>query len=143
MEPQFSSPDASGERQLPPRGEQFAPQQPERPAPAGPERQDETRERATGAGRGDTPPPLAQPVPLPPPVPAAPPAATPSVGPATGSPATAADDDLIEKEWVDKAKQIISETRQDPYMQEQQVNKLQADYLQKRYGKTINESDSE
>jgi hypothetical protein len=55
------------------------------------------------------------------------------------SPATAADDDLIEKEWVDKAKQIIAETRDDPHSREKAVNKLQADYLRKRYGKELGE----
>lgn len=56
------------------------------------------------------------------------------------SPATASDEDLIEKEWVDKAKQIISTTKQDPYKQERQVGQLQADYLRKRYGKELGSS---
>jgi hypothetical protein len=54
-----------------------------------------------------------------------------------GNPAVAADDDLIEKEWVDKAKQIITETRDDPAAREKQVGRLQADYLKKRYGKEL------
>ena len=49
----------------------------------------------------------------------------------------AGDDDLIEKEWVDKAKKIIEQTRSDPYNQEKQVSKLQADYIKKRYGKDV------
>lgn len=53
------------------------------------------------------------------------------------NPVIAADDDLIEKEWVDKAKKIIAETRDDPYRREQEVSKLQADYLRKRYGREI------
>jgi len=52
-------------------------------------------------------------------------------------PTLAADDDLIEKEWVDKAKKIITNTRDDPYQREQEINKLQADYLRKRYGKEL------
>lgn len=52
-------------------------------------------------------------------------------------PAVAADDDLIEKEWVDKAKQIISQTKDDPAEREKQVGRLQADYLRKRYGKEL------
>ncbi|MEP6710234.1 MAG: hypothetical protein ABJA64_00760, partial [Candidatus Saccharibacteria bacterium] len=35
-----------------------------------------------------------------------------------GSPSIAADDDVIEKEWVDKAKNIISSTRDDPHKRE-------------------------
>ncbi len=56
------------------------------------------------------------------------------------APLTANDDDLIEKEWVDKAKQIIAETKDDPHMREKKVNKLQADYLRKRYGKELGEA---
>lgn len=52
-------------------------------------------------------------------------------------PTIANDDDVIEKEWVDKAKKIIAETRNDPHKRELEVTKLQADYLQKRYGKTL------
>jgi Txe/YoeB family toxin of Txe-Axe toxin-antitoxin module len=49
-----------------------------------------------------------------------------------------ADDvDVLEKEWVEKAKKIVHETKEDPYLQEKEVSKLQSDYLQKRYGKQI------
>ena len=51
------------------------------------------------------------------------------------------DDELIEKEWVDKAKQIIEQTRDDPHARTAQVNALQRDYLQKRYGKVVGTSD--
>jgi hypothetical protein len=57
--------------------------------------------------------------------------------PADGNPATASDEEVIEKEWVDKAKKIITQTKNDPYQQEKEVSKLQADYLKKRYGKDI------
>ena len=56
-------------------------------------------------------------------------------------PSVAADDDLIEKEWVDKAKKIITETRDDPHRREREVGKLQVDYLKKRYGKDLGASD--
>jgi hypothetical protein len=55
-------------------------------------------------------------------------------------PIIANDDDLIEKEWVDRAKKIIIQTKDDPYRREQEVNKLQADYLQKRYGRELGAS---
>lgn len=68
--------------------------------------------------------------------------ATPVTQDATSAnPTIAADDDLIEKEWVDKAKKIIAETKDDPYRREQEVTKLQADYLRKRYGKELGVSD--
>lgn len=53
------------------------------------------------------------------------------------TPLAAKDDDLIEQEWVQKAKKIVAATKDDPYRQEQEVSKLQADYLQKRYGKEV------
>lgn len=55
-------------------------------------------------------------------------------------PLTAADDDLIEKEWVDKAKKIVASTKDDPYKREQEVGRLQEDYLRKRYGKELGEA---
>jgi hypothetical protein len=58
------------------------------------------------------------------------------------TPLAAADDDLIEKEWVDKAKKIVLETKDNPYSQEEKVSQLQADYLKKRYGKDIKLSNS-
>lgn len=57
--------------------------------------------------------------------------------PSDGNPSTASDEEVIEKEWVDKAKKIITQTKDDPYKQEKEVSKLQADYLKKRYGKEI------
>ena len=53
------------------------------------------------------------------------------------NPIVAGDVDLIEKEWVDRAKKIIDQTKSDPHQREQQVNKLQIDYVKKRYGKDI------
>ena len=75
----------------------------------------------------------AQPL-LPTPAPTQP---APTAQPLAGVPLVAADDDLIEKEWVDKAKKIVHETRSDPYAQEHEVSKLQADYIKKRYGKDV------
>jgi hypothetical protein len=49
----------------------------------------------------------------------------------------ASDDDLIEKEWVDRAKSIIAATKDDPYKREQEISKLQIEYIRKRYGRTI------
>lgn len=82
---------------------------------------------------------------LPPPVTLAPVVSTPAEDSddssvATSIPLIANDDDLIEKEWVEKAKQIISETKEDPYRREVEVGKLQADYLRKRYGKELGAS---
>jgi hypothetical protein len=53
------------------------------------------------------------------------------------APAIADDGDVIEKEWVEKAKQIVARTRQDPYNQTKELHKFKAEYMQKRYNKTI------
>lgn len=135
MEPSSPQPNNFPER-APQQGAEYqAPRQAET-APA-PERTIESREQLTGAGVGDAAP--TQAVPLPPPMPAAPAAIKPVVPaqPHDDAPLIAADDDLIEKEWVDKAKKIINETKHDPYLQEQAFAQLQSSYLQKRYGKTI------
>lgn len=52
-------------------------------------------------------------------------------------PSFAADEDLIEKEWVDKSKEIIALTRNDPHDRTDKVNQLQRDYLKKRFGKDL------
>lgn len=53
------------------------------------------------------------------------------------TPAITDDGDLIEKVWVDKAKAIVEHTRDDPYKQSEELTVVKADYLQKRYNKTI------
>lgn len=52
-------------------------------------------------------------------------------------PAEAEDSDLIEREWVDRAKQIVEHTREDPYEQQRALSQMKADYLKKRYNKDI------
>lgn len=52
-------------------------------------------------------------------------------------PPGAEDSDLIEKEWVERAKQIVEHTREDPYEQQRALSEMKADYLKKRYGKDI------
>ena|ERR1700757_306172 len=89
--------------------------------------------------RQAAPPPPPTTVPLPPPPVALPTIQQPSSDDSVG-PSVANDDDLIEKEWVDKAKKIIAETQNDPYRREKEVNRLQIDYLRKRYGKELGTS---
>lgn len=59
------------------------------------------------------------------------------------APPVAADEDVIEKEWVNKAKKVINQTKGDPYAKEREVSKLQADYMQKRYGKQVKMPDEQ
>jgi len=105
---------------------------------SGPERigeQTREREQSPPAERQGGQVPLQPVLPMPMPQQVVPMPVAPQ--PIASNPTIAADDDLIEKEWVDRAKKIIAETRDDPYRREQEVSKLQADYLRKRYGKEI------
>lgn len=53
------------------------------------------------------------------------------------TPPTAEDSDLIEHAWVNQAKHIVASTHDDPYRQQQELKKLRADYIRKRYNKEI------
>jgi hypothetical protein len=52
-------------------------------------------------------------------------------------PEVAADSDLIEKEWVIKAKQIVLHTKDDPHEQSRQLTIFKAAYIKQRYNRTI------
>lgn len=56
-------------------------------------------------------------------------------------PALADDADLIEKEWVNKAKQIVDKTKTNPYLQNREISKFKAGYIKKRYNKDIRVSE--
>jgi hypothetical protein len=60
--------------------------------------------------------------------------------PTAGLPA--ADNDLIEKEWVAKAKNIVAQTRSDPHKQKNEMSRVKADYVQKRFNKTLKVDDA-
>lgn len=47
------------------------------------------------------------------------------------------DTDLIEKEWVNKAKQIVEQTKHDPHLQTNEMSKFKAEYQKKRYNKDV------
>jgi hypothetical protein len=65
------------------------------------------------------------------------PQATTAGGQSTATPQIADDTDLIEKEWVEKAKEIVARTANDPHRQNIEMNKFKADYLKKRYNKDL------
>jgi hypothetical protein len=138
MEPKLSAPNRGPEHlpNIPGGNSEYAPSiaSPEKRPEVGYERQ-ETRQEASSAN--------VTALPTLPPVQAQPSAPVDDNGASSNPSATpliAADDDLIEKEWVDKAKAIVIKTKDDPYQREQEVGKLQADYLRKRYGKELGAS---
>ena len=61
--------------------------------------------------------------------------------PADDSHVIAEDNDVIEKEWVDRAKKIISLTSNDPYVEAKEMNKLKATYMKKRFNKELPQVD--
>lgn len=65
------------------------------------------------------------------------PASAPMASTDSNTPMIADDADLIEKEWVEKAKQLVDQTKNDPYTQNKEINKFKADYIKKRYNKDI------
>lgn len=61
---------------------------------------------------------------------------------ATSRDLPAADLDRIEREWVDRAKAIVSQTKSDPYSQKKEISKAGADYRKKRFNKSIPTDDA-
>ncbi len=55
----------------------------------------------------------------------------------SAQPSIADDVDLIEKEWVEKAKQIVNQTKDDPRTQNKELNNFKAGYIKKRYNKEM------
>lgn len=49
----------------------------------------------------------------------------------------AADGDKIEREWVDKAKNVIAQTKDDPYSQKNEMSRVKAAYIAKRFNKKL------
>lgn len=72
-------------------------------------------------------------------------AATPS--PAQPSviqtPDVAGDVDVIEPAWVEKAEEVLLQHQGDPYGEEEAIELLQEDYLQKRYGIKVAEPNAD
>lgn len=122
-------PPVTEQQPLPPAGQETS-----APAP-------ETGSRGAEKAAGTAQPAAAMPAMPSMPIPPLPPAAAAPIGVSTttnsGVPNTADDTDLIEKEWVTKAKQIVERTRDDPHKQSEELTVFKADYLQKRYNKTI------
>lgn len=79
--------------------------------------------------------------PLPPvataPVAQSPPVSAPVTPVTDDNPLVAEDSDLIEKEWVKKAKVVVEQTKEDPYVQNKQLNGVRVDYIKKRYNKEV------
>lgn len=56
-------------------------------------------------------------------------------------PEVAADIDVIEKEWVGAIEDAVSRTIEDPHAQQEEISRIKADYMKKRYNKNIQRGD--
>jgi len=76
---------------------------------------------------------------VPTPVAAAMPMPQQRMQPANGGsiPTVAEDNDIIEKEWVAAIQKTLDQYKDDPYLLSKAMTALRQDYLQKRYGKTV------
>ena len=141
VSPPIGGPESAPSRQPQPGGEVFhAPQTPEAPkAPL--EQKGETREvyHDQPTGQGQQPQPVAPAV-LDVNLTTATP--TPVAAPVDANPSVAADVDVMEKEWVVKAKEIDNQTKNDPHEQGSAVSLLKVDYQMKRYGKAVKQATS-
>jgi hypothetical protein len=71
-----------------------------------------------------------------------PPVTMPRTDDATSTPATntvspSSDNDRIERQWVDRAKTVAAETRDDPYAQKNAMTKVKSDYIKSRFNKSL------
>lgn len=53
------------------------------------------------------------------------------------TPPVAGDVDLIEKEWVNKAKEVVARTKEDPHKQNDELNNVKVGYMKKRYNREV------
>ena len=140
MKPENNQSPAQGFEQLPV-APSFNPEaiptlpHPEAGIETGQQRIEQAAEAGARAANAAGAPPMPMPVALP-----QPPQQT-QAPPTAATPLVAADEDLIEKEWVERAKDIIQSTKDDPHARNAQVSELQRGYLEKRFGRVIGSAD--
>jgi hypothetical protein len=47
------------------------------------------------------------------------------------------DDSAVDQEWIAKAREIVTRTHSDPYLQSKEISKIKAQYIKVRYNKDI------
>ena len=58
---------------------------------------------------------------------------------AIGAPEVARDGDRMEKEWMDRAREVVKETKNDPNGRLLKVARLREDYMRKRFNRILGE----
>lgn len=83
-------------------------------------------------------PSYSQAAPLPPPPPVPPSTPQPAAAsPSAQVPVAVPDEAEMDKAWVDRAVVLLDKTRDDPFLQSQEIAKLRAQYMQSRFDKQI------
>lgn len=59
----------------------------------------------------------------------------------TSAPAQPQDEASLDKEYVNKAKLIIEQTKNDPFIRTNEIGKVKAEFLKRKYGKEIRQSE--
>lgn len=93
-------------------------------------------ERSPVDNVNNMPPPTPVPIASNPPMVSSQTVTTPSTPPST-NPVSASDGNVIEKEWIEKVKQVIASTSDNPHAQQKEISRLMADYVLKRTGRKI------
>jgi hypothetical protein len=66
---------------------------------------------------------------------------TPITAPTSQVVDEALSDEEIDQVWVNKAKDIVEQTKTDPYAQSNELNKIKAEYLKLRFDKELSIND--
>jgi len=120
------------------------------PPTEGPEQQhdkkmEQTGQSESGAGKHQPQAVTTQVMQLPTDIPAAAPVAIPSdtdqgaqdKADTVRQHEAAHDSHRIEKQWVDRAKRVIAQTRDNPHAQKHEMSQVKAEYIRTRFNKTI------
>ncbi len=67
----------------------------------------------------------------------------PASMPLAGDPKVTAEEDMesLDQDWINKAKDIVEQTKSDPFTEAKELEKIRAGYLKVRYNKELNVSE--
>ena len=140
MNPEQNTENLNLERKVGPVGPEFIgdlPESPETQQQSSIERGAEAKELTSEAKAAAVDGAVVQPQStIPPAIPAPSLQGVTSLNDAGGSVLEAADEDNIEKEWVDKTKSVIKSTKGDPHLREQGIVGVREEYQKKRFNRT-------
>lgn len=54
----------------------------------------------------------------------------------------ASDSNRIEKQWIERAKVVIAQTKENPFAQKNEMSRVKAEYIEKRFNKKLKTDDA-